>query len=100
MMPLRIDRLPQAKRDLFDIWDYLAPHSLKGATGVIGELYAAFSMLSEQPKAGRKRPELGTGLRSFPVAGYSIFYRYSETTLSIVRILHAARDVTPDLLSD
>jgi plasmid stabilization system protein ParE len=35
-------------------------------------------------------------LRTFPV---SIFYRASETTITIVRVLHQARDIPP-LLKD
>lgn len=100
MMPLRIERRPLAKRDLFDIWDYISPNSPKGATRVIGEIYAGFSMLADQPRAGRERPELGADLRSFPVAGYLIFYRHSSTALTVVRILHTARDITPNLLSE
>jgi len=46
------------------------------------------------------RPELGAELRSFPMAGYLIFYRHGPATLTVVRILHAARDITPDLLSE
>ena len=99
-MPLRIDSLPLAKQDLFDIWDYISANSPKGATRTLGELYAAFSMLAEQPKAGRARPELQEDLRSFPVASYLVFYRHSATTLIVVRILHAARDITPDMLAE
>jgi len=99
-MPLRIERLPLAKQDLFDIWDYISPNSPKGAARIIGEIYAGFSMLADQPRAGRERPELGAELRSFPIAGYLIFYRHGPATLTVVRILHAARDITPDLLSE
>jgi len=42
----------------------------------------------------------GADLRSFPIAGYLIFYRHGPATLTVVRILHAARDITPDLLSE
>lgn len=64
-MPHKIKRLPLARRDLFDIWDYIAPNSQRGATRIIEDLYAAFSMLADQPMAGRDRPELGAELRSF-----------------------------------
>ena len=100
MMPLRIERTRAARNDLFDIWDYVSPNSLKGATRVVREIYAAFAMLADQPMAGRDRSDLGPELRSFPVAGYMVFYRQDASTLSIIRILHAARDITPDLLSE
>ena len=99
-MPLKIERSALAKQDLFDIWDYILPNSPKGAERVIRDLYAGFSMLAEQPQAGRDRQDLLAGLRSFPVAGYLVFCRHSRTTLTIIRILHAARDITPDFLSE
>lgn len=100
MMPLEIERTPLARRDLFDIWDYISPNSIQGATRVIGEIYDAFSMLAEQPASGRARLELGPELRGFPVTGYLVVYRYSETTLTIVRVLHSARDITQQSLSE
>jgi toxin ParE1/3/4 len=99
-MPLRIERSALAKHDLFEIWDHIFPNSQKGATRVLGDIYAAFSMLAEHPQAGRARPELGTELRSYPVAGHIVFYRNSASVLEIIRILHAARDIGPDLLSE
>lgn len=59
----------------------------------------AFYMLAEYPEAGSMRPELSR-LRLYPVDQYNIFYRVTPDAVEIVRILHAARDVTPDLLSE
>jgi toxin ParE1/3/4 len=100
MTRLKIDRSAAAKRDLANIWEYIAPYSMKGASRTIREIYATFSLLADTPAVGRVRPDLGGELRSFPVAEYLILYRYSDTMLSIVRILHAARDITPDLLAE
>ena len=100
MTRLKIDRSAAAKRDLASIWEYISPYSLKGASRIIREIYATFTLLADTPQAGRVRPDLGEGLRSFPVAGYLILYRQTMSTLSIVRILHAARDITPDLLAE
>ena len=100
MMRLEIDRSDVARGDLVDIWDYVSPNSPKGASRILGEIYATFSMLADTPGAGRQRPELAAGMRSFPVAGYLVFYRYNTSILKIIRVLHAARDITPDLLSE
>ena len=99
-MPLRIDRTPSSKRDVFDIWDYVSPHSPMGAERIIRLVGKTITMLSEQPDVGRKRSELGRDIRSFPVSGYLVFYRHTTSILTVVRILHAARDITPDMFED
>jgi len=100
MMPLSIDRKPQAKRDAIEIWDYIAPNGPRAAEGMLRRIDKAIKMLAERPEGGRACEELGTGIRSFPVESYRVFYRYSANTLTIVRILHAARDITSDLLAE
>jgi toxin ParE1/3/4 len=54
-------------------------------------------MLAGQPRAGRLRPELHRGLRSFPVGSYVIFYEADDKALTVVRILSAYRDLDPDM---
>lgn len=100
MTRLDIDRSAASKRDLAGIWEHISPYSMKGASRIIREIYATFDILADTPGVGRIRPDLGADLRSFPVAGYLIVYSHSVSTLRIVRILHAARDITPDLLAE
>jgi len=45
------------------------------------------------PLLGRAREELAPGLRSVAIERYVLFYRVSETAVTIVRILHGARDI-------
>ena len=40
------------------------------------------------------REELASGLRSFPVRRYVVFYRPLVDAIEVVRVLHGARDVT------
>lgn len=42
---------------------------------------------------GRRRDDLINGMRSFPYQAYIIFYRITDTTVQIVRVLHGARDI-------
>ena len=42
---------------------------------------------------GRARPELAPEVRSFAVARYVIFYAPSADCITVVRVLHGARDV-------
>jgi len=50
-------------------------------------------MLSEQPKAGRERPELAPGLRSFPVGNYLLFYLPLPAGIDLVRVLSGYMDI-------
>lgn len=42
---------------------------------------------------GRARSELRPGVHSIPVGNYLIFYRFDETRVSVVRVLHGARNL-------
>jgi len=98
-MPLSIVRSPRAKRDAIGIWNYVSAESRTGAERLLRRIDTVVKMLSRNPQAGR-RTEWSEDLRLFPFENYLIFYRSTRETLFIVRILHAARDVTPDLLSE
>jgi toxin ParE1/3/4 len=97
-MALRARRLPKARIDLSEIWLYVATDDMAAADRLIDRFDEAVSMLSEQPNAGRSRPDLGEEIRSFPVGAYIVFYRPTATELEIIRILSAARDVTEEML--
>ena len=44
---------------------------------------------------GRSRElDLGHGLRSYPVGRYVLFYRFDDTVLALVRVIHSARDLS------
>lgn len=99
-MPLRIRRGAKARADQDAIWLYIATDNLDAADQQIDHLHEAIGRLVEYPDVGRQRLEFGTTLRAFPVDQYVLFYRVTPGILDIVRILHAARDVTPDMLAD
>ena len=59
--------------------------------------------LLAQPELGRCRPEVKSGLRSWPVEGFGnwiIFYRLEKESLRLVRLLHGARDLPRALRRD
>lgn len=56
----------------------------------------AIKMLADHPQAGRERPELARGIRSFPVGRYIIFYQPTVSGIDVVRVLHGSRDITSD----
>ena len=51
------------------------------------------------PARHRIRSELGADLRVAGFRKYLIFYRVSGDAVSIVRVLHGARDITAKLFS-
>lgn len=81
------------------MWDYVSPESIKGAERLLRRIDDITHMLAGNPDAGRISPVLSE-IRYFPFENYLLFYRATKTTLVVLRILHAARDVTPGLLSE
>lgn len=49
---------------------------------------------------GRKRPELGAGIRSRAFGNYIIYFRYGDTFMRVIRIIEAHREVDPDHLTE
>jgi toxin ParE1/3/4 len=89
-MPYRLSLL--AEQDLDEIWLYVAEDaSLATADRLIDDLIDRFSLMAEQPRMGRLRPEFGDGVRSFPVENHVIYYRHEREVL-IARVLHGRRD--------
>lgn len=84
----------QAEADLDEIWLFIASDNLGAADRLLDRINSAFVMLADNPLAGRKRPELGRGIRSFPVGTYIVFYEAMACGARIVRVLHGARDIT------
>lgn len=83
----------QAEKDLEDIWIYLGQQDEIGADCQVARLLDHFPMLAQFPNMGRQRNELLTGLRSFPVKFYIIFYIILPERVEIVRVLHQSRDI-------
>ena len=51
-------------------------------------------MLARQPLIGEACPELKPELRNFPVRPYVIYYAVEVDEVSIIRVLHGARDAS------
>ncbi len=99
-MRLEIRRSPQASIDGLEVWLHIAADNLTAADAVMERIDEAIEKLGRHPELGPERPNLGRGIRMFPVDSTNIFYRVTPEWLEIVRILPAARNVTPDLLSE
>lgn len=86
----RLTRL--AEQDLLDIRAFIAQHSPVAAERMLDRFQGCILLLSAQPLIGEARADLRPYLRQMPVGNYVIFYRYIAEEVTIVRVLHGARD--------
>ena len=87
-----------AESDLIEIWQYIAQDSVVSAERLHSLLYEKFKTLAQTPGIGRRRPELGLRIRSFPAGSYIIYYRSLGSRSEILRVIHGARDVADSVL--
>jgi toxin ParE1/3/4 len=88
-----IRRLPQAVRDVDDIWHHIAQDNPAAATRMVERLAHGVARLADFPLSGPARPEIGEGARSMPIGAYLVLYRIAPDAVEIVRVIHGARDL-------
>ena len=85
---------PEAKEDLFDIWNYVwLDANAVIADKLLKEIDGACFVLGAWPEYGRARNDVRKGLRSIVVSRYVVFYRVTKNAIEIVRVLDERRDV-------
>ena len=90
---LKIFYTDLARADLIEAWLFVAEENLSAADRMLETIQAGINLLVHQPLLGRERPELGTGLRSWPTSTpYILYYLPAPDSLTLVRVLHHARD--------
>ncbi len=83
-----------AENDLLEAWLYIAESNITAADHMLDQIEAQARQLLSQPRMGRAREELASGLRSWPTSTpYLLFYFLDETGIVIARVLHHARDL-------
>ena len=86
----------RAQADLLEAWLYIAEDNLAAADRVLDTLEQESKVLLLQPLMGRARPELGHQVRSWPSSTpYVLFYEVDDMELTVIRVLHHARDIRP-----
>ena len=83
----------EAAQDLSAILIYIAQRNAAAADKLAGRLGREFSRLAERPKSYAATPELGTDLRRSLCKPYLIFFREEKDVISIIAIVHGARDL-------
>lgn len=90
-----------AKVDLQDIGHYLETRMGKaGARVWLKRIRARAQALKLDGPSFREREELGPGRRAVNVGPWMIFYRISNGTLLVQRILRGSRQIRPELLDE
>lgn len=85
---------PEAAQDIREIWSYIAADSVKAARKVRLRLFDACQRLAENPGMGHVREDLtDQPVLFWPVGSYLIIYDPRRKPVSIVRVVHGARDV-------
>ena len=95
-MPNSFRKRRQADADLDAIWSYIAIDNVSAAEAQIERFREVFKMLVQSPLAGRERPDLQRGLRSFPVGSYLIFYVPLPDGIEVVRVMSGRQDIDAD----
>ena len=83
-----------ARDDLDGIWFHIAGDNVAAADKMVARLVERFDMLARQPLIGEACPELKPELRNFPVRPYVIYHAVEVDEVSIIRVLHGARDAS------
>lgn len=99
-MSSRYELTDLADQDLFEISLYIAQNSVGAAERFIDTMNEKFQLLADSPRLGRSREELAPGLRSLSIGKYVIFYRPTEDSILVIRVLHGARDIETILGSE
>jgi toxin ParE1/3/4 len=83
-----------AQTDLLESWLFIAEENLTAADRVLQVIEQEASTLLLQPMMGRARRELGVGVRSWPTSTpYILFYVVTDEDVTVLRVLHHARDI-------
>lgn len=83
----------RARRDVLQIWEYIAQDNEPAADRFVDLLTRNFRLLGEVPYAGREREDLRFGYRSFPVGEYLVFYRVQSPGVQIMHVVHGSMDL-------
>jgi|SRR4051812_21465948 toxin ParE1/3/4 len=96
----KIRRTRASLADYREIWNYIARDNPAAANRLLRRLDAALQMLAEAPFAGRDAGEFAAHMRCFTVSNHLIFYRPIRDIIELIRVLHSARDITPDFFGE
>lgn len=85
----------KAKESVFAIGRYIIKHTQSRQRGldVIAKIEEKCERYAEFPEGGTARPDLGPGLRCFPVDSFLVVYRPIKDGIAIILVAHGHQDV-------
>lgn len=90
----------QAETDLDEITEYYSERSPEAGLAFLNALEARCRLLASFPRTGRRREDIGPGVRSIVVMKYIVYFREADDGIDVLRVLHGARDVRPDMFEE
>ncbi|NJM29533.1 MAG: type II toxin-antitoxin system RelE/ParE family toxin [Rhizobiales bacterium] len=90
---IRVKLTERAELDLIDIWFAIANYNPLDADRFLDTLNNRIDSLASYPDRGAPRPRLGKGIRLLIEGNYLIIYRTTDSGVSVIRIVHGARDL-------
>lgn len=95
-----ISWLASARRDVAQLYSYIAEHDRDAAAKIAANIYAAPQRLIQFQRSGPERNDIAVGLRSMKAGKYLLLYRIKGKNIEIVRVLHSARDLAAAFAAD
>jgi toxin ParE1/3/4 len=97
----RVKKTQAPERSLDEVFDYIGRQnqSPAAAARLLRRIAAKCELYATQPFGGEARPDLGTGIRCFPVDSYVVLYRPLDDGILVLLVVHGARDI-PSVFRD
>ena len=97
----RYDLQEKALSDVLDLGDYIRDYDETLGDALVDALFDGFERLSDFPRSGSARSDLGPGVRCFHLNRQRVsifYYAYpdEEDRVIIARVFRQERDVSPD----
>jgi toxin ParE1/3/4 len=94
-----VNRL-SARRDVKQLLEWINKDSPAAAVALAERLKSKLQTLQNHPEIGPSQPEIAPDARLLSLRPFIILYRISGDQIEIVRVLHGARNVTPELFAE
>jgi toxin ParE1/3/4 len=89
-----------ANADITGILAHLAVNTGRQiAARYAADFDALYDRLADFPDIGPPRPTLGPNVRISFLHPYALIYRHIDDTVTVLRVLHGKRDITPQLVT-
>ena len=101
-MKYKVSYTESAKRDIREIYEYIANHLLEPNTAAeqVSRIQEGIFKLEENPERYKiydNEPWKSKELRYFPVDNYEIFYVVNSDNVFVVRIMYGGMDINKQL---